>query len=167
MVSDTQARVYIQELDAQPWIHFVKDSPSVLSFGSLCYELGNSYSWPSGETPSFVNATWETSHGCSYQAEGSNIHGFSRQPRETLRKRSGERRAESVTTRYRRITRTNIHLPQLQQLGVIPRMKLSKNNLLMRNFPWLTPMRRGILWQNIPRVRKVSSVHSISERPHL
>ena len=44
------------------------------------------------------------------------------------------------------------------KLGVTQSMKLSKNNLLMRNFPRLPPMREEILWQKIPRVSKVSSV---------
>ena len=40
VVSDTQAKVCIKELDAYPWIHLVKDSPSVPSLGRLCNELG-------------------------------------------------------------------------------------------------------------------------------
>ena len=31
VVLDTQAKVYIKELGSYPWIHLVKDSPSVLS----------------------------------------------------------------------------------------------------------------------------------------
>ena len=44
-----------------------------------------------------------------------------------------------------------------------PSMKLSKNNLLMRHLPRFSPMRRGILWQQIPRVRKLSSVSNQEE----
>ena len=46
VVSDTQGKVYIKELDAYLWIHLAKDSSSVLSLGKLCHELGDSYSWP-------------------------------------------------------------------------------------------------------------------------
>ena len=41
---------------------------------------------------------------------------------------------------------------------VTPGMKLSENNLLVSNFPWVSPMQGEILWQKIPRPRKVSSV---------
>ena len=51
VVSDTQAKVYIKESGAHLWIHLVKDSPSVLSLGKLCTELGHSYSWTTRETP--------------------------------------------------------------------------------------------------------------------
>ena len=34
-----------------------------------------------------------------------------------------------------------MHLPQLRQPGATLRMKLSKNSLMMRNFPRLPPMR--------------------------
>ena len=51
VVSDAQAKVYIKERGACLWVHLVKDSPSVLSLGRLCKELGCSYSWPSEETP--------------------------------------------------------------------------------------------------------------------
>ena len=63
--------------------------------------------------------------------------------------------------------------PQPRQLGVTLRMKLSQNNLVMRNCPWLPPTWWETVWQKIPRVRKVSSVstreeitkcHSLSER---
>ena len=47
-----------------------------------------------------------------------------------------------------------MHLPQLRQLAVNPSMKLSKKNLLMRNFPRLSPMREEIRWQKIPTVSK-------------
>ena len=44
-------------------------------------------------------------------------------------------------------------------LALCPKkMKLSKNNFMMRNFPRLPPMRGEILWPKIQRVRKVSSV---------
>ena len=43
VVSDTQAKVYIKEL--------VDQSPSVLSLGRPCTDLGYCYSWPSGEPP--------------------------------------------------------------------------------------------------------------------
>ena len=33
VVSDTQAKVYIKEFGACPWVHLVEDSPSVLSLG--------------------------------------------------------------------------------------------------------------------------------------
>ena len=36
VVSDTHAKVYINELGASLWIHVVKDSPSVLSLGTPC-----------------------------------------------------------------------------------------------------------------------------------
>ena len=39
------------ELGAYLWAHLVADSPSVLSLGGFCNELGCSYSWPSGEAP--------------------------------------------------------------------------------------------------------------------
>ena len=48
VVSDTQAKVYIKELGAYPWVHSEEESPSLLSLGRHCNELGNSYSWPSG-----------------------------------------------------------------------------------------------------------------------
>ena len=51
MVSGTQAKVCIKELDACLWIHLVKDSPSVPSLGRPCNELGSSYSWPTGDAP--------------------------------------------------------------------------------------------------------------------
>ena len=51
VVSNTHTKVYIKELGAYLWVHLVEDSPSVLPSGTLCNELGYSYSWPSGETP--------------------------------------------------------------------------------------------------------------------
>ena len=51
VVSDTQAKVYIEELGAYLWVHLVKDSPSVLSLGRPNNELDYSYSWPTRETP--------------------------------------------------------------------------------------------------------------------
>ena len=36
VVSNTHAKVYINELGASLWIHVVKDSPSVLSLGRPC-----------------------------------------------------------------------------------------------------------------------------------
>ena len=51
VVSDTEAKVYIKELGAYLGVHLVKDSPAVLSLGSLCDEHGCSYSWLPGETP--------------------------------------------------------------------------------------------------------------------
>ena len=53
VVSDTQAKVNIKERGAYLWVDLVKDSQSVLSLGRLCNELGDSYPWPSGETPRF------------------------------------------------------------------------------------------------------------------
>ena len=44
VVSDTQAKVCIKELDAYLWIRLVKDSPLVPSFGRLRNELGSLYS---------------------------------------------------------------------------------------------------------------------------
>ena len=55
MVSVTQAKVNIKERGAYPWVDLVKDSQSVLSLGRLCNELGDSFSWPSRETPRFSN----------------------------------------------------------------------------------------------------------------
>ena len=49
VVSDTHAKVYINELGASLWIHVVKDS-LVLSLGGPCNDL-DYYSWPTGETP--------------------------------------------------------------------------------------------------------------------
>ena len=51
VVSDTEAKVYIKELSAYQGVDLVKDSPAVLSLGSLCDEHGCSYSWFPGETP--------------------------------------------------------------------------------------------------------------------
>ena len=51
-----------------------------------------------------------------------------------------------------------MHLPQLRQQGVTLSVKLTKNNFLKTNFPRWPPMRCEILWQKLPRVRKVSSV---------
>ena len=50
-VTDAQAKVYSKDFGAYLWIHLVKDSPSVLTLGRLCNELGYSYSWRTGETP--------------------------------------------------------------------------------------------------------------------
>ena len=41
VVSVTQAKVYIKELGAYLCLHLVKASPSVLSLGRLCNELGH------------------------------------------------------------------------------------------------------------------------------
>ena len=46
--SDTQAKVYIRELCAFLCVFYVENSPSVLSSGISCSELGSSFSWPSG-----------------------------------------------------------------------------------------------------------------------
>ena len=51
MVSETQAKVHIQEHDAWLWEDAVKDSPSELSSARLCNGLGYSYSRPTEETP--------------------------------------------------------------------------------------------------------------------
>ena len=64
---------------------------------------------------------------------------------------------------YRRITRTKCIFLNSKSRGVTLSMKLSKNNLLMRNFPRFSPMRREILRQQIPRVRKLSSVPNQEE----
>ena len=39
VASDTQAKVYIKELGACPWVHLVEDSPSVLSLGRHAMSL--------------------------------------------------------------------------------------------------------------------------------
>ena len=69
-----------------------------------------------------------------------------------------EREQEVEDTDRQKDWKNEMHLPQLRQLEVAPRMKLSKNNLLMRYFPRLPPMREKVLWQKIRRVRQVSSV---------
>ena len=46
LVSDMQSKVSIKELGAFLWIYSVRGSPSVLSLGRLCNELGSSYPWP-------------------------------------------------------------------------------------------------------------------------
>ena len=51
VVSDTQTKVYIEGLGAYQWLHLMKDSPSVLSLGRLCNELGYSFWWPTGDAP--------------------------------------------------------------------------------------------------------------------
>ena len=48
VTTDTQAKVYIRELCAVLWVFFFENSPSVLSSGRSCSELGSSFSWPSG-----------------------------------------------------------------------------------------------------------------------
>ena len=53
-------------------------------------------------------------------------------------------------------------LEEFQKLGVTLSM-LTKKNLSMINFPWLSPMRREILWQKKTRVRKESSVPNQEE----
>ena len=82
VVSDTQAKVCIKELDAYLWIHLVKDSPSVPSLGRPCNELGSSYSRPS--ISQFIKKKKQQSnrmhhrklppHGCNDRTEGSTIH---------------------------------------------------------------------------------------------
>ena len=53
---NTQAKVYIKkELGAYLLEHLVEDSPSLLSLGRLCNELGCSFSWHSGEAPRLSN----------------------------------------------------------------------------------------------------------------
>ena len=80
-------------------------------------------------------------HGCSYQTESSTIHWIlDSQGTPWARTRSGGHHAGSATTIYRRTGRTRCLFPQPRQLGVTLRMKLSQNNLMMRNFPWLPPM---------------------------
>ena len=72
--------------------------------------------------------------------------------------------------------KNEMHLPQLRQLGVILSMKLSKNNLLMRNIFRLFLVRgrySGKRYQDLeryhrfPNKRKPQCVHSLSERPQL
>ena len=69
-----------------------------------------------------------------------------------------------LQTSYRRTGRTRCLFPQPRQLGVTLRMKLSPNNLMMRNFPRLPPMRwerySGRRYQGS---RKVSSVPNQEE----
>ena len=80
VVSDTQTKVCIKELDAYPWIHLVKDSPSVPSLGRPCNEVGSSYSWPTNsqfikkQESNRMHHRKHRPHGCSYQKEGSTIH---------------------------------------------------------------------------------------------
>ena len=86
LCSQTQANVYIKELGACLWVHLVKGSPSVLSLGRLCNELGYCCSWPTEETPRVskgkkvieCNIEKLRLHGCRYHPLNS------RHPRETL-----------------------------------------------------------------------------------
>ena len=171
VVSDTQAKVYIKELGACLWIHLVNDSLSVPPFGRQCSELGYSCSWPTGETQDYQkirkysNAASKTSsHCCRYQTEGSTIHWIpDSQGALWAGKRSVGHHVGSVETICRRIGRTRYIFPNSDSQEMTLSMQLSKKNLLMRNFPRLSPMRVKIRWQKIPRVRKVSSVPNLEE----
>ena len=134
VVSDTHAKVYINELGASLWIHVVKDSPSVLSLGRPCNELCY-YSWPTGGTP-WTSSPWlQLSNRRQYHPLNS------RQPRDTLSENKKWRTPCWICCNHlQKDWKNEMLIPQPRQLGVTLRMKLSQNNLVMRNFPWLPPM---------------------------
>ena len=160
----------------------MKDSPSVLSLGRLCHELGCSYSWPSGEAPRlskgkkeiecciehFVPVVAATKQKVVPSIELSSSKGnFEREKEveDTLSHPSHLQKEQKHT----------MHLPQLQKLGVTLSM-LSRKNLLMTNFSRLSPMREEILLakdtkskkrnHRFPTKRNPQCVHSISASPN-
>ena len=137
VVSDAQAKVYIKERGANVWVRVVEDSPSVLSLGRPCNELGHHYSWPSGETPRF--------------SKGKKVIG-----------RSIEHFVPVVAVTAQK-AETSIDLSSAK--GNFERGMLAKKKTLddKKNFPRLSPMRGEILWRKIPRVRKESSVPNQEE----
>ena len=92
VVSDTQAKVCIKELDVYLRVYLVNDSPSVLSSGSLCNDLGYSHLRPSRETSrsskkvrKWSNAASNTSSPCFQSPNGSSHHPLnSRQLKDSL-----------------------------------------------------------------------------------
>ena len=126
--------------------------------GKLCNELGSAYSWPTGETPrlSKVKKVIE----CIVENFVSMVAVTKRRAVAFIEFSKGEGNLE----RKQVVEDTMLNLSQPFTLGLEERdisssaptarvtfsMKLSNKNLLMRNFPVLSPMRErysGIRYQ--------------------
>ena len=155
------------------------------SFGRFYNELVLSYLWPTGETPRCQKV--RTVIECNIenfvplvavikQKASGTIHWNFWQLREILIEKRG---VEDTTLDLSQTFTEGLEerdLSQLRQLGVAPSMTLSKNHLLMRNFPRLSPMRErsSCTWNQeqeryhrFPTKRKPKCVHSLSERLQL
>ena len=129
VVSDTQVKVYTNDLDAYLWVHLVEDAPSALSLGRLCDELGYSYSWPLGETPRLpkgkkvIECSIETPSPWSQLPNRKLHHPLnSRMPRETLSEKNQWRTTCWIChNNLQKDQKKTSYLPQLQKLGSDPK----------------------------------------------
>ena len=117
----------------------------------LCNELGYCHSWPSRRNSRKIrkveksNAASTTSSTWLQLPNRREYHPLnSRQPRETLSwKKKRRTPCWMCYNHLQKDYKNEMHLPQLRQPGVNFHMNLSKKNLLMRNFPRLSPMQGG------------------------
>ena len=80
VVSDTLAEVHIEVLWRFHSVHLADNSPSLLSLGRLCSELGYSFRGPQQDLPEYLknksNRMYDLelrSHGCSYQTQRCSV----------------------------------------------------------------------------------------------
>ena len=155
VVSDTQAKIYIKELDAYLWIHLAKDSSSVLSLGRLCFQFGHSYSWPTEATPRLSKGdkvieshteNFVTMFAMIEQKAVPSIE-FSTAKRNLERENEVEDTMLDLLQPFTEGIQERDAFFQLRQLGMALSMKLSKIKILLRSSPRLPPIRGEILWQ--------------------
>ena len=156
-VSDTQAKLYIKEPCAHLWIHLLIDSPSVLWLARLCNEFGSSYSWTAGKTPRLSKGKRAIECNIDIVVPVLAVTKLKDVPSIEFPTSQGKTFSENEKRRTPMLDllkpfsegfgRTRCILPsfRLRQLEVTLRMKLSKNNFLMRNFRRWSPMRAEIL----------------------
>ena len=84
--STEEATVYVSDLDVCVTMMLLEDSPVVLSLGNMCEDMGYSYEWTKGESPSLIKYNKIVRCRCQIVA----VPKESRKP-DVLAKASGDR----------------------------------------------------------------------------